>query len=418
MRRLAVLVVVAVVGCGAVFASQARAQTFGIELHNSLMPASGGMAGVSISRPQDLQSALNANPATLTQFRGTQFGFGAGWAEPTYNINQLAPLPLVGVTPYRAKSGTPGSSTPNIGVTQDLSALGLPVTIGMGLLTNAGLGVDFRGVPQSNGTSAQYVALDITNGVGVDLTDRLSMGASVTIGNSYLDGPFTDTGGMVPDYALRSALGVNYFVFERTSLGFYWQTRKDFTFQDAAVFPGGVFLPGGAVDVKFDHPQNFGLGLADNSLLDGRLLLASDVVYKAYSDADFFRAVYVDQWVFQTGLQYALTPRMRLRLGYAYNTNPMRGPVTSSIGGVTLPDGVPGLRYVQGQFAAICQNRITAGVGMRDVLPGLDLDVFGGGMFQETDQFASTFATVESYWVGAGITWRFGRGACEYGPWR
>ena len=40
-----------------------RAQTFGLELHNTLMPASGGMAGTSLSRPQDLQSAINANPA-------------------------------------------------------------------------------------------------------------------------------------------------------------------------------------------------------------------------------------------------------------------------------------------------------------------------------------------------------------------
>ena len=39
-------------------------QVFGVELQNNLMPASGGMAGTSISRPQDLLSAINANPAT------------------------------------------------------------------------------------------------------------------------------------------------------------------------------------------------------------------------------------------------------------------------------------------------------------------------------------------------------------------
>lgn len=37
----------------------AHAQTFGIELHNTLMPASAGMAGTSLARPQDLQSAIN-----------------------------------------------------------------------------------------------------------------------------------------------------------------------------------------------------------------------------------------------------------------------------------------------------------------------------------------------------------------------
>jgi len=109
-----------------IVASDACAQTYGIELHNSLMPASGGMGGASIARPQDLQSAINGNPAALTQFRGTQFSFGGAWVEPTYNITQLTPLPSVGVTPDSAKSGTPGSVLGNIGVTLDFSAFGLP----------------------------------------------------------------------------------------------------------------------------------------------------------------------------------------------------------------------------------------------------------------------------------------------------
>jgi long-chain fatty acid transport protein len=62
---------------------QVTAQSFGVELHNTLMPASGGMGGASLALPQDLQSAINGNPATLTQFRGTQFAFGGGWAEAT-----------------------------------------------------------------------------------------------------------------------------------------------------------------------------------------------------------------------------------------------------------------------------------------------------------------------------------------------
>jgi long-chain fatty acid transport protein len=67
----------------------------------------------------------------------------------------------------------------------------------------------------------------------------------------------------------------------------------------------------------------------------------------------------------------------------------------------------------RGQFAAISQHRLTGGVGIRDLLPGLDFDLFAGGMFKNTDRFADTIASIESYWVGAGITWRFGRGASE-----
>jgi long-chain fatty acid transport protein len=66
----------------------AHAQTFGVELHNNLMPAAGGMGGVSIAKPQDLTSGINGNPATLTQFVGTQVMFGGAWTEPTFNMTQ------------------------------------------------------------------------------------------------------------------------------------------------------------------------------------------------------------------------------------------------------------------------------------------------------------------------------------------
>src|SRR6188472_1629347 len=77
-------------------AGQAWGQSFGVEAHNTLMPASGGMGGVSIARPQDVTSAINANPATLTQFQGTQFLFGGAWAEPTFNLTQTSNIPVIG----------------------------------------------------------------------------------------------------------------------------------------------------------------------------------------------------------------------------------------------------------------------------------------------------------------------------------
>jgi hypothetical protein len=136
------------------------------------------------------------------------------------------------------------------------------------------------------------------------------------------------------------------------------------------------------------------------------------VLYKRWSDADFFRSIYDDQWAFQFGTQYAVNRRVRLRMGYAYNENPMRQVAGStSIGGGALPDGVPALRYIQGQFAALSQHRITGGFGVRDVLPGMDFDFYAGGMFENSDRFATTFASVESYWLGAALTWRFGRGS-------
>ena len=67
----------------------ARGQGYGTDLQNVMGPASGGMAGVSVAMPQDVPSAIFGNPATLTQFHGTQFTLGGGWIEgyPTITNN-------------------------------------------------------------------------------------------------------------------------------------------------------------------------------------------------------------------------------------------------------------------------------------------------------------------------------------------
>jgi long-chain fatty acid transport protein len=385
----------------------ARAQSYGVELHNTLMPASGGMAGASLARPQDNLSAINGNPATLTQMLGTQFAFGGTWVEGTLNVTQLEPLPLVGVDPFSGKSHAPGASAGNIGVTHELTGGPVPVVMGMGLITSAGAGVSLRHIPESNGTNGQYMNLDMISGLGIPLTEKLSAGAAFTIGTAFLDGPFTDVGGMTTAYGMRGTIGMSYDWFPATTLGAYWQTKKHFHFEDAAVFNGQAF------DATLDHPENLGLGFADQSLMDGRLLVAMDVLFKQYSNADFLSSIYDNQWVYQFGMQYQANERVKLRWGYSYNTNPMRDASTTEIGGVPLPDGVPALRYIQGQFAAINQHHLTGGVGIADLLPGVDSDLVLGGASKDTQQFASTIVSVETYWVGVYMTWRFGAGQAE-----
>jgi long-chain fatty acid transport protein len=288
----------------------------------------------------------------------------------------------------------------------------VPVVLGIGLLTSAGAGVDFRAVPNSNGTSAEYVALDFTGALGVPMTDRFSFGAAFTLGNSFIDGPFTDIGGMVPSYGIRGTVGATYKLYPATRVGAYWQTKKHFKFDDAVLFPQSVPVIGGTTfDLNFDHPENLGLGIADQSLMDGRLLLAMDVLFKQYSNADFLGSIYKNQWVGQFGAQYQLNSRLKLRCGYSYCENPMRDATGVSIGGIDLPDGVPALRYIQGQFAAVAQNFLTGGVGIAEVMPGVDMDMLAGGMFEQSDELDTTIASVESYWVGAYFTWHYGASA-------
>lgn len=397
-------------------AQSARAQSFGVELFNTLTPASGGMAGASIANPQDNISAINGNPAALTLYSGTQFTFGGAWVGSTFDLTQTGSIgspPII--SPFSAKSTTPGAAIPNIGVTQGFSALGMPITVGLGMVGSSGGGTSFRS-QAANGTNTYLLFLNFAFSAGVQITDRLSLGAGLFAGSGYLDGPFIGDSTMTNAYGIRGSVGLNYALTEKTNIGCYYQTKEHFRFKDEARLTG----PGGlqpSLDVPLDLPDSVGLGISNTRLADGRLLLAVDVLYIQWQAADLFRDIYRDQWVTQVGAQYSLNRRCRLRLGYAWAENPINPNTGSALDGISQ-GGYNGVKYLQAQFGLINQHRLTAGVSVADVLPGLDFNAFAGGMFEASQQFGPlTSISVESYWIGTGFTWRFGRGDSSQGPW-
>jgi len=385
---------------------EAAAQAFGIELHNTLMPASGAMGGASLARPQDVQSAINGNPATLSRFTGNHFGFGGAWGEATYKVSHTGGV-IPGIGAFSAKSNAQGAALGNIAATQDLRPLGIPGTFGIALISSSGAGVSFRRVAASNGTSALIQALQIVPSVGLDLTENVSVGANIMLGSATLDGPFVSITGAAYDYALRGSLGVTYEAGEDTTLSAYYQTIQSFVFDEAVIIapPAG---PPMISSIDLDLPDNVGVGIANESLMDGKLLLAFDVLFKQWDNADLFKNIYQNQWVFQFGAQYKYNEYVRLRAGYVFAENAIEPNPGGSAGGQNPAGGQPAIEYVQAQFAAINEHRISGGVGIEDLLPNVDFDLFAGGMFGTSQEFgAFTSATVASYWIGAGVTWHF-----------
>ncbi len=402
-------IVAALACCSILFVPQKSfGQAFGVELQASVLPAAGGMGGAGIARPQDLQTTLALNPATLSQFKGTQFSFGGAWVEPTINFDNNANLPLANIQPFDAKSQRPGSIVGNIGVTQDFTALGIPATVGIGLLTASGLGVNYNQVIASNGTFAEMAVLQTTVAAGVELTDRLSVGFQGAVGSASMDGIFAAISSSTPAYNLRAALGVTYELMDATTIGGYWHTEQKFTFDDFVRIggPGNSFQ-----DFRVSLPNKYGIGIADESLMCGKLLVAIDLMYFSWSETDFFGALWDDQIAVQTGLQYTTERGHKLRAGYVYAENTSRDIVAPSFGPITPQAGVD---YVQALFPNINQHRISGGIGLTDLLPGVDVDLFAGGAFAASQTFGLSTGSVESYWVGFGTTWRFGRGGCQH----
>ncbi len=398
-------------------AERAYAQSFGVELHNTLMPASGAMGGVSVAQPQDLLSALNGNPATMSQFRGTQVTFGGAWAEPTIGLAHTGTGGLPGVGPFAGTSSFPGSVLGNIGVTQDLRVLGLPVTTGVGLISTAGLGVDYYDQPNSNNSALTFQVLTLQPAIGVQVTDRLSIGANFGLGIALFDGLFIGSSKATPDYGVRGTIGASFDLNPQTKLGFYYQSKEHFNFENAIVFQPFAGLPGLPIDVNLDLPPNIALGVSNCSLANGRLLLAADFLYKFWEDATLFDAIYENQFAVQLGAQYTAR-RAKFRLGYVWAEDPMIDVPGNVIAGITPPGAANTIQYIQGLVPNINGSRISGGIGIPNLMPGIDLDLFAGGMLINSETFGLTSASVESYYLGFGLTWRFqrGSGCCNLAP--
>jgi long-chain fatty acid transport protein len=361
------------------------------------------MAGVSIARPQDVPSAVFGNPATLAQFRGTQFTLGGGWVEGYPTVTRhgfLAPE-----ANFSATSRTEGFVVPEIAVTQDVRSLGLPGTLGLGLAGTSGLGAEYRGrAPEGsivNDFSTEYMVLGVNAGAGFELTDRLSVGATMTMGTGFEQLGLVSNSAMVHDYALRGNFGLDYDLNPCNTVGLFYQTRESFR------FPNAVLINDAYRDLRLSQPDTIGLGFANSSLMGGDLLLATDIYYKLWEDAAGYSDIYVNQWAFAFGAQLT-RGKMKYRAGYAYNTNPINHSVGDSFSG--LPVVQDRIYLLQAsETAVINQHRLTGGFGRQDFLfRGLDLDFFAGGLFKATDEFGPhTQASVAAYYLGMGLTWRF-----------
>ncbi len=393
-------------------------QGYGTNLQNLMTPAAGGMAGVSIAQPQDVPAAIFGNPASLTQFKGTQFTLGGAWLEgyPTISNDGSANLANPG-TPFSVTSRTPGFEAPAMGVTQNFECLGRPVTFGMGLSSVSGAGAEYRGrIPGTllNNYSEQYLVLGLTSGIGVDLTDRLSVGASATLGTAFeqfglLGNSFVNNA-MANAYALRGTVGADYALNDCNMLGVFWQTPMSFQFSDAVgISPAGpAGTPTTYQDLNITQPNTFGMGVANHALMGGNLLISADVYYIPWDTAALWQDLFVNQWAFGVGTQYS-SGSYKFRLGYSYNTNPINHNVGSTLDG--FPIGQANLQLLQAAAVPLVyQNRLTLGVGKEGVMvPNLDLDLFGGVLFQGTDSFGPhTTGSLAMYYLGAGLTWKFG----------
>jgi len=415
----------------------------GFDLHNVLHGASASMAGTSIAHVEDPVSAVFGNPATLTTYYGgTNFMFGATFYMPRatmvhdgsagYAVGEAATLVDIdegatGATnasyAFNSTSKADVYAVPTVAVTQDLSGLGIPVVLGVGVSATSGIGVDYKHTSASLGAAAELINLGVNAGIGMKLSDTMDVGVSMTITYAMLEAGLTGSGGMTHDIGFRGTIGARKQMSDAMTVGVYYQTEQEhqydnihvtsFNGSDATITSAAVTIKcngngtlTGQVgvcrqDLEVQQPWNLGIGVAMD--MGNNLLVMGDVTHKAWSDAKFFNEFYDDQTVISVGVQKTMG-NLKLRAGYGYADDPLLSTVkpgkeVASIGGVNVAGNAytsPMYGLFMSYFQAmetpvIYKHRVAVGLGVENFLgvPFLSLDTHAAVQLEEDKCFGA-----------------------------
>ncbi len=146
--------------------------------------------------------------------------------------------------------------------------------------------------------------MTVVSGVGTDFRGKpgsLDPLASITSSTS--------------NFGIRGTVGATYDMGPTTA-GVYYRSPLSIEYEHVVQFSANGFH-----DVTVEQPQEVGFGIANESLMNGKLLLAADVLWKNWSDSDTYDDLYDDQTVFAAGAQYTHGP-FAWRLGWSHADSP------------------------------------------------------------------------------------------------
>lgn len=384
-------------------ASAANAANYGTDLNLTMMPASGGMAGVGIANPLEPAAALYGNPATLANFNsGTSFSFGATFYKPEVSARHNG-----GDTgaAWSADSKASDYLVPTVAVTQPISQ---NTVLGLGLTAVSGVGSDFRGTPNSLDPLAELVLFGANAGISHRVNNNLDLGGAVTIGNGFFQAGLSSNTASRRAFGVRGTLGANYHLGQ-TNLGAYYRSKLSIKYNDVVNYNTNAFW-----DLTVEQPEEFAFGLSNSSLLNGKLLLAADVIWKNWENAKFYKDIYENQTIVALGAQLT-QGKAKWRVGYSHVNGPMKSNVGSSVGeatslaynGANIPLTPSLVRYLQATNAeVIWQDQVTAGFGY-ELTKNIQLDAHVGMALSRDEVIGNTTVDAKAWQVGAGLTWKF-----------
>ncbi len=388
-------------------------------------PIARSMGGVGVAAPQDAISAVFANPAAMC------FGPYCPASEFNFAGTLFAPSPEAKVTQagstFQADSEDKIYPIPAIGISTPLTEGAKPFRFGLSAYGVSGLGVDYRStdldqpnpldptVPLTAGVFTELQQMVFGAAIAWQPLDNFSIGLAPRI--LYSNADFEN--GSNSAFALGIQAGTLWMPIDDLSLGFNFVYTGSSTFENVLRNP----FTGAREDLDLQNPLELAFGAA-YSFFD-KLLVEVDVKWLNWSSADGYEDFdWDDQWVVAVGAQYEVIPKLFLRAGYNYASNPVNehngwSPAPPSVdpSNVVNVQGIPFPTPAYEQFRivglpAIVEHHLTAGVGYEFT------DRFSANLgfvhafeneIEETSagNFINLKSELSEWSLDFGLTWRF-----------
>jgi long-chain fatty acid transport protein len=359
-----------------------------------------GMGGAATAHYNGAESAT-ANPALITQGKGTKITFGGTYFRPDVEIKVVDTVAGNGTNNVTAKSDAKNNVIPFVALTENLDN---GFAIGLSMYGSAGMGTDWRstapagaqtvGATQSTGAMGLYsmrsnlMLLKFSAPIAYG-QDNWSVGVAPVVMYGALDIAFrtndtNSTGGIVGvtgsdglkdigrgssnDIGLGYEAGAAYTLKDMgLTAAVRYQSAIMMEYKNqisvaAAAFGYGASPTGlAAKSDKLEQPAEYGIGF---DWTEGDISLTADYKRIQWGNAAGYKDFgWENQNVYAIGAEYRMD-KLALRAGYNYAKNPIKNNTdTTSVSGQANNNGDTMNAFNHVLFPAVTEKHYTVGAG-------------------------------------------------------
>ncbi|MGD9487909.1 MAG: OmpP1/FadL family transporter [Calditrichaceae bacterium] len=323
-------------------------------------------AGAIIAAPADIPSMIY-NPAAIGELKFNKIGFdlSLGILNPPREITSV-------------KGTTESSANTYLGMGNGFSARKSDkIVFGIAAGGVSGMGVDFpystfpdnpeTPFAENSSIVTKKGLLKITPTVAINVNEKLTIGASLQIGQQSL--ALKTAGFTLPqteEYGFGGALGAIYHITPKLQAGISYTSEMNISEYSY----NGTSPSAGEGEYKFDmdSPQNVSFGLA--FIPNERLLVEADVRWYNFSGVldklDLktpsggvipITFGWDDQMVYALGMDFAVKPGLVLKAGYNYGESPIgEEDVDSNLGSIAVVEHHFSIGVAKNWNKALCST--------------------------------------------------------------